>query len=53
MTIWGTLANLDAALSGLTFTPTTGYLGSASLSITAKNGHDNLTGSASVAINVE
>jgi len=34
MTVTGTLANLNAALSGLKFTPTTGYSGSASVSTT-------------------
>ena len=34
ITVQGTLANLNAALSGLKFTPTTGYAGAASVSTT-------------------
>jgi hypothetical protein len=52
MTFYGTVANLNAALSGLTYTPTTGYSGPDTLTITIKNAHDNLSVSASVAITV-
>jgi hypothetical protein len=52
MTITGTLANLTAAVSGLTFTPTTGYSGSAALAITLADSGDSLSGSANVAITV-
>jgi large repetitive protein len=41
LTIKGTLANLNAALSGLTFTPTLGFSGSAALDFSYK---DLLTG---------
>jgi uncharacterized membrane protein len=52
MTVKGTLANLNAALNGLEFTPTIGYSGSASLAIKVTDSGDNLTGSATVAITV-
>jgi RHS repeat-associated protein len=52
MTVKGTLANLNAALSGLKFTPTTGFSGSASLVVTLKDSGDNQSASASVAISV-
>ncbi len=52
MTVTGTLASLNATLSGLKFTPTCGYCGSASLVITVKDSGDGLTGSATVAIAV-
>jgi PKD repeat protein len=52
MTVTGTLANLNAALNGLKFTPTGSYCGSASLVVTVKNSGDGLSGSASVAITV-
>ena len=57
MTIQGTVANLSTALGGLTFTPTTGFTGMASLTISADNlgnsgsgGH--LTASSTVSIDV-
>jgi len=52
ITIRGTLANLNGALNGLKFTPTTGYSGSASLSISYKDLGNNKTASATVAITV-
>jgi acyl dehydratase len=52
MTVTGTLASLNATLSGLKFTPTCGYCGSASLVITVKDSGDGLSGSATVAITV-
>jgi hypothetical protein len=52
MTIKGTLANLGAALNGLKFTPTSGFSGSASLSILLKDSGNNVTASATVAISV-
>jgi RHS repeat-associated protein len=51
-TVTGTLANLNAGLNGLVYTPTSGYAGSDALSLTLKNSQDHLTGSASVAITV-
>jgi hypothetical protein len=52
MKVNGTLAALNAALNGLVYTPTTGFKGSATLSIALKDTHDSLTGSATVAISV-
>jgi hypothetical protein len=52
MTISGTLANLNAALNGLTFTPTSRYTGSASISLKYTDEGDGLTGSATIAITV-
>jgi hypothetical protein len=52
MTLHGTLANLNAALKGLVFSPTTGFTGSAPLSVTLTDSGDNLKGSAAVAITV-
>jgi RHS repeat-associated protein len=52
VTLKGTLANLNAALNGLKFTPSTGYSGSASLSVSYKDLGNSQTASASVAITV-
>jgi hypothetical protein len=57
MTVQGTVTNLSSALSGLTFTPTTGFTGSASLMINADNLGDSgssghLTASTTVRIEV-
>jgi hypothetical protein len=52
MTISGTLTNLNAALNGLTFTPTSRYTGSASISLKYTDEGDSLTGSATIAITV-
>ncbi len=52
MTISGTLTRLNAALNGLTFTPTRGYTGAASLSLTYTDVGDSLTGSASISLTV-
>ena len=52
VTISGTLANLNAAIDGLVYTPTTGYSGSAPLTISLNDAGDSLTGSATVAITV-
>jgi hypothetical protein len=49
----GTLTNLNAALSGLKFTPTTNYTGSSSLVVTLQDSGDKLSGSATVAITVK
>jgi VCBS repeat-containing protein len=51
-TITGTLANLNAALNGLVYTPNPNYSGADSLSLSLKDSHDGLTGSASVALTV-
>ena len=50
--IKGTLANLNAALNGLKFTPTPGYAGPASLAISYKDLGNSQTASAAVAITV-
>ena len=52
MTFSGTLANVNAALAGLVYTPTNGYSGSDSLPISVKDSTDNMTGSATVGITV-
>jgi PhoPQ-activated pathogenicity-related protein len=52
MTVTGTLANLNAALNGLQFTPTTGYSGPASLAVTFKDLGNSQSASATVAITV-
>ena len=52
ITVQGTLANLNAALIGLVYAPTTGYTGSDTLSVTINDAGDGLSGSASVAITV-
>ena len=53
MTFSGTLGNLNAALNGLVYTPNSGFTGSDTLSVSARDANDGLTGSASVAITVE
>ncbi len=52
MTVTGTLTNLNAALNGLQFTPTTGYSGPASLAVTFKDLGNNQSASATVALTV-
>lgn len=52
MTITGTLANLNAAVNGLIYTPTSGYTGPDSLQISLKDSGDNVNAAASVAITV-
>jgi len=52
MTVKGTLANLNADLNGLKFTPTTGYFGSASLTVSYKDLGNSQTAPATVAITV-
>ena len=51
-TVTGSVANLNAALGGLTYKPTTGYTGSDSLAILINDTSDNLSASASVALTV-
>jgi hypothetical protein len=51
-TVTGTVANLDAALNGLVYTPTTGYAGSDALSISVVDPVDNQSASAGVALTV-
>ena len=52
LTVSGTLANLNAALNGLTFTPATGYVGNASLTVTLANPTTGLSNSGSLALTV-
>ncbi len=52
VTVSGTLTKLNAALKGLVFTPTSGYVGAASFTLVLKNVASQLTGSATVNITV-
>jgi len=52
LTSSGTLANLNHALKNLTFTPTTGYNGSASIALSYTDAGNSLTASANIAITV-
>jgi Putative Ig domain len=52
MTVTGTLANLNADISGLTYTPTSGFSGSDSLQVSLTDSSDSLTGSASVGLTI-
>jgi hypothetical protein len=52
ITVTGSIANLNAALSGVTYKPTTGYTGSDSLAISLKDSVDNLSASANVALTI-
>jgi hypothetical protein len=52
MTVSGTLANLNAALNGLIFTPTSRYVGTATISVSLKDSGDGLSGSATVDVTV-
>jgi hypothetical protein len=52
MTLSGTLTNLNNALKNLTFRPTTGYSGPASISLTYTDVGNGLTSSASIAVSV-
>ena len=51
-TVTGPVANLNAALGGLTYKPTSGYTGSDSLAILIRDASDSLSASASVALTV-
>lgn len=52
LTVSGTLANLNAALNGLIFTPTAGYVGNASLTVTLANPTTGLSNSSGLALTV-
>lgn len=52
VTVTGSIANLNAALNGLTYKPTSGYTGADSLAISIKDSVDNLSGSGNVSISV-
>jgi PhoPQ-activated pathogenicity-related protein len=52
ITVKGTLTSLNTDLNGLVFTPTAGYMGPASLTVTFKDLISNQTASATVAITV-
>jgi subtilase family serine protease len=51
-TVTGSIANLNTALSGLTYKPTSSYIGSDSLSALLRDTVDNLSTSTSVALTV-
>jgi hypothetical protein len=51
-TVTGTISNLNAALSGLTYRPTAGYTGSDSLAISLNDTLDTLSASKNVALTV-
>jgi hypothetical protein len=51
-TVSGTLARLNAALNGLVFTPTSGYIGAASFTLLLKDVGNQLTGAATVNVTV-
>ncbi len=53
MTIEGTLPNLIRALNGLTYTPSSNFLGSDSLTVKITNTSDGLSGSSSTALTVQ
>ncbi len=52
MTVSGTLSNLNAALNGLTFTPTSRFVGTATITVSLKDSGDGLSGSATVDVTV-
>jgi hypothetical protein len=52
VTVTGNLTNLNKALNGLVFTPTAGFAGAASISLSLRDPGDQLTGSATVSITV-
>jgi hypothetical protein len=52
MTLSGTVAALNAALNGLTFTPTSGYVGAASIAVSMKDMGNGLTSPSNVAVMV-
>ncbi len=52
MTISGTLVSLNAALNGLTFTPTSRFSGAATIAVSLKDSGDGLSGSATVDVTV-
>jgi Bacterial Ig-like domain (group 3)/PKD domain/NHL repeat/Beta-propeller repeat len=52
MTVNGTLANLNAALQTLKYTPTSGYIGADALSLTVTDSINHRSGSASVSLTV-
>ncbi len=52
ITVTGSVASLNAALSGLTYKPTSGYTGSDSLAISIKDSVDNLSAAANAALTV-
>ena len=52
MTVVGSVANLNAALNGLTYQPTSGYTGSDNLAVSIKDTTDSLSASANVTLTV-
>ena len=53
MSVRGTLANLNAALNGITYTPTSRYVGTSTISVSVKDSIDGLSGSGSVTVSVK
>jgi hypothetical protein len=51
-TVTGSIANLNAALSGMSYKPTTGYTGSDSVAISLKDSVDGLSASTNVAVTI-
>lgn len=52
LTVSGTVANLNTAVNGLTYTPSSNFVGSDSLKISLTDPGDSLTGSTSVSLSV-
>jgi hypothetical protein len=52
MTISGTLTNLNAALAGLRFTPTTGFNGSGTISLKYTDAGNGLSATANIAVTI-
>lgn len=52
MTVSGTIANLNTALNGLTFTPTSRFVGTASIGVSIQDVGDNMTASKSITVTV-
>jgi hypothetical protein len=52
MTVTGTLANLNADISGLTYTPTSGFSGTDSLQLSLTDSGDSLSASGSVGLTI-
>ncbi|HET6328653.1 MAG TPA: hypothetical protein VFG04_28475 [Planctomycetaceae bacterium] len=53
ITVLGSVANLDAALTGLIYEPTTGYTGSDALAISIQDAADSQSASANVSLSVK
>jgi len=53
MTVTGTVANLNAALNGLKYVPTSGFSGQDSMVVTLTDAGDGLSGSATVSFTIQ